>query len=253
MALIHLDFFSNVLGKCVKADVILPQSTTGQIGLEGNAGNEFPTLYLLHGMSDDETIWQRRTAIERYATYRGCAVVMPTSDLGWYTDMECGYQRYYTYIAKELPAICRSFFRGMSAKRELNWVAGLSMGGYGALKIGLNESESFSRAICLSGAYTVEDRPYAPYWNAIFGEGEAREKHTITHAIETLAKENRQKPLIYMACGTEDALLPDSRKTRDMLKKDGFDVTYAEAPGGHTWEFWDKQIEIALLDWTKRD
>ena len=56
-----------------------------------------------------------------------------------------------------------------------------------------------------------------------------------------------------MACGTEDALLPDSRKTRDMLKKDGFDVTYAEAPGGHTWEFWDKQIEIALLDWTKRD
>ena len=67
------------------------------------------------------------------------------------------------------------------------------------------------------------------------------------------AKENRPKPLIYMACGTEDALLPDSRKTRDMLKKDGFDVTYAEAPGGHTWEFWDKQIEIALLDWTKRD
>ena len=249
MALIHLDFFSNVMGKCVKADVILPQSTAGQIGLEGQAETEFPTLYLLHGMSDDETIWQRRTAIEHYATYKGCAVVMPTTDLGWYTDMECGYQRYYTYVAKELPQICRSFFRGMSSKRELNWVAGLSMGGYGALKIGLNESEHFSRAICFSGAYTIEDRPYAPYWTAIFGEGEQCVKHTITNAIERLAAENRPKPKIYMACGTEDALLEDNRKTRDMLLKNGFELEYVEAPGSHTWEFWDSQIERALGRW----
>ncbi|MBO4501792.1 MAG: esterase family protein [Clostridia bacterium] len=246
MALIHLDFFSNVLGKCVKADVILPQSTTGQIGLEGQAEAEFPTLYLLHGMSDDETIWQRRTSVERYATYKGCAVVMPCGDLSWYTDMECGYQRYYTYIAKELPQICRSFFRGMSAKRELNWIAGLSMGGYGALKIGLNESDSFSGVICLSGAYTVEGRPYAPYWNAIFGEGEARVKHTIPYAVNRLEEEKRPKPKIYMACGTEDGLLEDSRKTRDLLVLHGYDITYAEAPGGHTWEFWDSQIVFGL-------
>ncbi len=249
MALIHLDFFSNVLGKCVKADVILPQSTTGQIGLEGQAQIEFPTLYLLHGMSDDETIWQRRTAIERYATYKGSAVVMPTTDLGWYTDMECGYQRYYTFVAKELPQICRSFFRGMSAKRELNWVAGLSMGGYGALKIGLNESGSFSRAICFSGAYSIEDRPFAPYWNAIFGEGEQRIKHTISDAVARLIAEGRPKPEIYMACGTDDALLEDNRKTRDMLLKNGFELEYVEAPGSHTWEFWDSQIERALGRW----
>ena len=251
MALMHVDFFSNVLGKCVKADVIIPQTTTGQIGLEGEAENEFPTLYLLHGMSDDETIWQRRTAIERYATYKGCAVVMPTTDLGWYTDMECGYQRYYTFIAKELPQICRSFFRGMSAKRELNWVAGLSMGGYGALKIGLNESDSFGQVICLSGAYSIEERTGSPYWTSIFGEGEQREKHTISYAINKLVSENRPKPRIYMACGTEDALLDDNRKTRDLLVKNGFDVTYVEAPGSHTWEFWDSQIALSLGDWIK--
>ncbi|MBR7092896.1 MAG: esterase family protein [Clostridia bacterium] len=249
MARIHLDFFSTVLRRCVQAGVILPQNTSGQIGMEGRAQEVFPTLYLLHGMSDDETIWQRRTAIERYAAEKGCAVVMPSTELGWYTDMECGYQQYYTYIAKELPVVCRSFFRGMSAERALNWVAGLSMGGYGALKIGLHESEAFSRAICLSGSYSIENKPSTPYWTAIFGEGAQRIKHTIPYAIERLIAENRPRPAIYMACGTEDALLENNRQTRDLLLKNGFEVEYAEAPGSHTWAFWDAQIERVLGRW----
>ena len=68
MALLHVDFFSDVLGMCTQMDVILPENTRGQIGMEGKAGaGRLKTLYLLHGMSDDHTIWQRRTSIERYA------------------------------------------------------------------------------------------------------------------------------------------------------------------------------------------
>ena len=132
MALLHVDFFSDVLGMCTQMDVILPERTRGQIGMEGKRGDgKYPTLYLLHGMSDDQTIWQRRTSIERYASEHGIAVVMPTTQLGWYTDMHIGF-KWWTFLSQELPAICRSFFPYMSDRREDTFAAGLSMGGYGA-------------------------------------------------------------------------------------------------------------------------
>ena len=72
MALMHVDFFSDVLGMCTQMDVIYPENTRGQIGMEGVRGDAaIKTLYLLHGMSDDHTIWQRRTSIERYAAEKG--------------------------------------------------------------------------------------------------------------------------------------------------------------------------------------
>ena len=94
MALCHVDFFSNVLGQCMQADVILPQRTRGQIGMEGHIeAGKYPTLYLLHGMSDDHTIWQRRTSIERYAAEKGLAVIMPAADLSYYSDMHRSEER----------------------------------------------------------------------------------------------------------------------------------------------------------------
>ena len=87
MALLHVNFFSDVLGMCMNMDVILPQQTKNQIGMKGTRKDgKIPTLYLLHGMSDDHTIWQRRTSIERYVSEMGIAVVMPTTHLGWYTN-----------------------------------------------------------------------------------------------------------------------------------------------------------------------
>ena len=98
MALLHVDFFSDVLGMCAEMDVILPERNRGQIGMEGKRGEgKYPVLYLLHGMSDDHTIWQRRTSIERYAADYGIAVVMPSTQLGWYTDMHIGFP-WFTYI-----------------------------------------------------------------------------------------------------------------------------------------------------------
>ncbi len=95
-------------------DVILPEQTRGQIGMEGHrTGDKYPVLYLLHGMSDDHTIWQRRTSIERYAADYGIAVVMPTTQLGWYTDMHMGF-KWWTFISDELPQICHAFFPYMS-------------------------------------------------------------------------------------------------------------------------------------------
>ena len=139
-----LKFFSESLGMQTEVYVLLPQrGTEGQIGVNGTVPDteKFRCLYLLHGLSDDHTIWMRRTSIERYADAYGIAVVMPCAAKSFYTDMKNG-DAYYTFVAKELPARIRSTFN-ISGKREDNFVAGLSMGGYGALKIGLRECESF--------------------------------------------------------------------------------------------------------------
>ena len=125
MALIHSYFFSEELSMCVSCDVIMPQKRES-MGEQGTA-ERYKTLYLLHGFSDDETIWQRRTSIERYVSSLGLAVIMPCAHVSAYADMVHG-GKYYSYISKELPAVMRSFFP-LSSRREDNYICGLSMGG----------------------------------------------------------------------------------------------------------------------------
>src|SRR6185295_10994153 len=125
MALLRCDFFSDVLGLSTSMTVILPQQTTGQIGMTGRTGGgAFPTLYLLHGLSDDDSIWLRRTSIERYVAELGIAVVMPQVHRSYYTDEAYG-QPYWTFLSEELPRVASGFFR-LSPRREDTFVAGLS-------------------------------------------------------------------------------------------------------------------------------
>ena len=260
MALCHVDFFSNVLGVCMQMDVILPQRTQGQIGMEGHVeAGKYPTLYLLHGMSDDHTIWQRRTSIERYATEKGIAVVMPGVGLSWYTDMYLGEKyRYFTYVAKELPLICRDFFPNMSDRREDTWVAGLSMGGYGALKCGLLAPETFSKAASLSGAldaYAVVTRRGLgndKYWEGVFGPANSipGSDNDLFALAEKLDVEKR--PEVFMWCGTEDFLYEDNLKMRDHLMRLGYDLSFSQSTGDHQWKYWDEQIQ-KVLAWATAD
>src|SRR5258706_12077495 len=136
MALVRCDFFSDVLGVSTSMTVLLPESTTGQIGMGGSGRTgDFPTLYLLHGLSDDDTTWVRRTSLERYVAELGIAVVMPHVQRSFYTDEVWG-RPYWTFVAEELPRAARGFFR-LSALPAETFVAGLSMGGYGAFKLAL--------------------------------------------------------------------------------------------------------------------
>lgn len=253
MALLHVNFFSNVLGMCMQMDVILPQKTRGQIGAEGtgSSGN-YPTLYLLHGMSDDHTIWQRRTSIERYVEDMGIAVVMPTTHLGWYTDMHHGL-KYWTFISEELPAICHDFFPKMSDKREDNFVAGLSMGGYGAIKLALGASDRFCAGATFSGAMDVrnlreQNLESMDFWQNIFGPFDqvAGSDNDLFHLAEKLKASGKQLPKLYMWCGTEDFLYQDNRNMRNCFEDLGFDLTYKESSGDHQWKYWDEMIQDVL-------
>ena len=228
MALIHVNFFSETLGMSSQLEVVLPQRAAGQIGVgQAEESREIPVLYLLHGMTDNHTTWGRNTCIERYASELGFAVVMPNGHLGWYTDMKNGYD-YYTYIAHEVPAVCERFFPRLSRRREGRFVAGNSMGGYGAVKLALSRPGFFRAAASLSGGLDVTDTVRrresgfrANLWEDIFGPADevAGSENDLFALAEKIAREGRVQdaPKLWLWCGTEDFLYHQNTKMRDHL------------------------------------
>lgn len=248
MALIQCRFFSETLGLSTSMTVILPQETTNQIGMKGAKMKALhPTLYLLHGLSDDDSIWLRRTSIERYVAPLGLAVVMPQVHRSFYADMQYGY-KYWTFLSEELPKVCRSFFP-LSDKREDNFVAGLSMGGYGAFKWALSKPEQFTAAAGLSTANLIYKDENSPLNNDLFlafGEEAAGTENDLFYLIEKCQQMDGPKPKIYQCCGTEDFLYERNLQLKEAFEKSSFDYTYEEEPGEHEWGYWDKKIQDVL-------
>lgn len=253
MALIHCDFFSQVLGLSTSMTVILPQPAVST-GKPAARQRKHPTLYLLHGLSDDHTIWQRRTSIERHVEAMGLAVVMPSVHRSFYTDMASGY-RYWTFISEELPALARSFF-SLSEARQDNFVAGLSMGGYGAFKLALTYPDRYAAAASLSGALDMAQAAKLgdPTWQAeirlIFGPPNrvAGSENDLFYLAKQVAAAKGPKPRLYQWCGTEDFLCADNTRFRNLAQTLNLPLTYEECPGDHQWKYWDQQIQ-RVLDW----
>lgn len=255
MALFNVSLFSGALSMATNVNVILPDRIhNARGGFGSKREGPIKALYLLHGMSDDQTIWCRRTSIERYAADYNLAVVMPTTGLHWYTD-EPGSQRWWIYVSRELPMLMNDFFPQISAQPEHTFAAGLSMGGYGALKLGLRGGGRFSHVASLSGAVNIardHDQPDSEMNNAffrgIFGSNQAATGsfNDLVTAAEELKPE--QRPKVYMWCGTEDFLYGQNTLMRDHLTKLGYDLTYEESPGDHQWKYWDEKIQ-RVLEW----
>jgi putative tributyrin esterase len=251
MALIHCEFKSGVLDLSTSMVVILPQPESSPRGRR----RKYPTLYLLHGLSDDHTAWQRWTSIERYVEPLGLAVVMPAVHRSFYTDMARGY-RYWTFVSEELPGLARSFFPLSDARKD-NFVAGLSMGGYGAFKLALSFPDRYAAAASLSGALDVvrvaggededDDDDWRDEMRGIFGDSEevAGSDNDLFHLARRAAR-SRVRPRLYQCCGTEDSLYPDNVRFKELAESVGLDLTYEEGPGEHEWSYWDQQIQNVL-------
>lgn len=248
MALLTLNFYSEALGMQTEAMVILPQrNNKGEIGIRAKAAdNAYKCLYLLHGLSDDHTIWMRRTSIERYASQYGICVVMPAAGRSFYCDMAHG-QNYYTFIAKELPQRIQEFFR-VSDKYEDNYIAGLSMGGYGAMKIALREQGKFCACGALSPVCdldTIHGKGDPSMMIDLFGQLTTPDEDSLLFLADR-EKNSPVKPRIYMATGTEDFLYNNAQPLRQKFSQDGYDFTYTEASADHNWAYWDEQIQKVL-------
>ena len=239
--------YSNELNKSTQVNILIPDEKV-------RSAIPYKTLWLLHGLSHDNTVWMRRTSIERYASEYGLAVVMPNVDRSWYTNTAYG-ANYFNYVAKELPEICRGMFKGMSEKREDNIVAGLSMGGYGAIKIALNCTEQYGSCISLSGSLDITRKGRTcnlNEWKSIFGYDleSPLELEGGEHDLFALAAKNKNEgkpfPKFYMWCGLEDALIGVNRLFDAHLSELGIDHAFDTSEGNHSWKWWDLHIRSGL-------
>lgn len=247
MAFLQCSFFSQTLKIAVSVNAIVPTP------LEGEPTKKYPVLYLLHGLSDDHTIWSRRTSVERYVENRDLIVIMPAVNRSFYRNMECGPQ-YYDFIVKELPCVVKGLFP-VSEKREDTFIAGLSMGGYGAFKIALRNPEMFVKAASMSGVMDIEKRlknleqtDEEAKW--VFGgsEGFKREEDDLYYLVSSLKERDMPIPDLFQCCGTEDFLYEDNIKFKDFLEKLGIGLIYSQEPAIHSWDYWDKKIQD-VLNW----
>lgn len=236
MALCELHFFSRVLGQQTAANVILPQ--TAQHG-------PFPVFYLLHGLSDDHTSWVRRTSLERYVDDLPLIVVMPNGGRGFYTDAAQGFAYESALVRELVPFIDRMF--NTRSERAGRCIGGLSMGGYGAIKLALKFPDLFCSATSHSGALTKAHLRRAgetEEFDRIFGLNATGNSNDIFALAEKI--ERARWPALRIDCGTEDFLLERSREFHAHLEKLGFPHEYAEFPGAHEWSYWDQQVQEAI-------
>ncbi len=202
-----------------------------------------PVLYLLHGLTDDHTAWSRYTSIARYAEAAGLAVVMPSAFHSFYADEVHGHP-YWTYLSEELPEVVHSFFR-VSDQPSDTFVAGLSMGGYGALKLALSHPERYAAAASLSGAldlrYLIGRPDRADLFRRAF-DG----KVTPTDDLFALLAAAPSVPPLYVGCGTEDGLLEANQRFLAAATAAGVDLTTDLRPGDHEWSLWDAMIHDVI-------
>ena len=248
MAVIEMKFYSEMLKKQTMVNVVLPEIR------KRSKDVPIKVLYLLHGLSDNHTAWCCNTSIERYAAKYNIAVIMPDVGRSWYTDTPWG-ENYFSYITKELPNACRVFFAGLSDKREDTYIAGLSMGGYGAVKAAMLYPELYAGCVSLSGSLDITRKGRAcdiALWRTLFKsdmesplelEGSC---YDLFYQARRNAETKTKVPNIFMWCGTEDSLLECNRSYDKLLTELGIFHEYRESEGDHSWKWWDKHIVDGL-------
>ncbi len=253
MPSMHIEFYSDTLKIDTGMEVIYPQNTTRTPAeLRSVIKPPFQVLYLLHGIMRDQTGWIRFTNIEQYVMDMGLVVVMPTTYRGHYINQPHGY-KYFDYLTQELPKIVGNMFQ-VSQKKEDTFIAGLSMGGYGALKAGILCPDQYSYAASLSGVldigvmYESEDLYSAAERLMTFDNKNPRggEDDLLVEAKRQI-KAGKKLPQMFCAVGQQDFLHDCNVKFYEEMKK-LTPIKFLEEPGSHTWSFWDRNVQ-RVLEW----
>ena len=247
-----VQFRSQLVNATLPYNVILPPD------YHSSSATRYPVLYLLHGFSGHYRDWATHTNLADYAAQYRMMVVMPEGNNGWYTDsVGTAADKYESYILKELIPDVQQRYRTIEA-RYGRAVAGLSMGGYGALKFGLKTPETFVFVGSLSGAlaapsWTEDDlKSLKSIRDSVFGifgpvGSETRKANDIYEIARGLsAARVSGLPYIYLDCGTEDFLVTLNQQFAAVLREKKIPHEYRELPGDHNWAYWDQQLPEVL-------
>jgi len=249
MAIIRMDHIPESVEMNLPLNLIVPDP--GE--MKGVPLAERKVLYLLHGLSDDASAWGRFTKIELYARKYGLVVVMPSVGRSFYTDQANG-QHYFTYLVEELPRYLEEVF-GIKPAREKTLIAGLSMGGYGAMKAALLHPEHYFAAGSFSGLLSLSIVNFAPAddsmrveFEYLFGNledlpGSSQDPMTWLRAA---AAKHADLSRLYASCGRQDDLYPVNLMFRDECEKLAIPLHFHETGGGHQWSLWYREIASFL-------
>lgn len=248
MALIRLDHVPETVKVNLPLNIILPDPGK----MNGIPVRKRKVLYLLHGLSDDASAWQRYTIIETLAAAYGLVVVMPSVGRSFYTDQPNG-QLYFAYLVDELPRYLSEVF-DLAPRREDTFIAGVSMGGYGAFKAALLHPERFFAAASFSGFLSLKfltvypGDPRQKEFASVFGDlGKlSGSEHDPQVWLKNAASNPSGLPRLYMACGRQEDMYPLNRLFYADCVNLGIQADYHEEDGRHEWLFWDTQIRRFL-------
>jgi S-formylglutathione hydrolase FrmB len=245
-----IQFKSELIGKVLPYDVLLPAGYF-------KSNRRYAVLYLLHGVFGRHDDWITRTNLAEYAAQYQLIIVTPEGHDTWYVDSATVPQdKYESYIMRELIPDVDARFRTIKDRRGRG-IAGLSMGGYGALKFGLKHPDNFAFAGSLSGALDpakrTEEHPgfawdiLRPSLIAAFGAANSPTRETNDlHEIARSASDISALPYLYFDCGLEDGFLATNREFAEILVAKKIPHQYRQLPGGHNWEYWDRQVREVL-------
>jgi S-formylglutathione hydrolase FrmB len=247
MSVLALEWASSLLGKQTTTHILFPDSGTPP----------FPTLYLLHGLGDDSSTWLRNSRLNVYLAGIPLIVVMPDGYRSFYTNHESGF-RYAEHIGQELTAQIDRMLP-TRAERSGRAIGGLSMGGYGAMRVGLGYADRFCSIHSHSGALgwgtfdgdhrakllAARGPAFTEELRLVFGETPTGTRHDLL-VLAREARDSGMLPAIRLDCGTEDQLIDDNRKMAARLREARIDHEFHEFSGCHDWNYWDQHIRGAL-------
>ena len=252
-----VQFESRLIGAPLPYNVILP----ADYGSDAAKNRRYPVIYLLHGLMGSADNWvSDRAHLADHAARYPFIIVVPEGRNAWYTDSATvPAEQFESYFVKELIPDVDRRYRTISA-REGRAVAGLSMGGYGSLKFGLKHPGLFAFAGSMSGAMGAASwlpdekmvefvrpsiaRVYGP---ATEPDNETRKANDLYRIVRELSPEQiKSLPFLYLDCGTEDFLIGDNRNFSALLVEKKVPHEFRQLPGGHTWPYWDRQVQEIL-------
>lgn len=246
---------SKLVGETLPYIVVLPLEYDQRVAV----AKRYPVLYLLHGLGGHYDNWTTKTKLADYAVQYQMIIVTPEGNDGWYTDSAAvPKNRYETYFIEELIPDVQRRYRTVET-RAGRGIAGLSMGGYGALKFAAKHPELFSFAGSMSGALDAASWKESDskgglefIWKSmapVFGnDGSPTRKTNDVMALYRDWPSERIKdlPYVYLDCGTQDFLFPSNRAFAEILVSRKIPHEYHQLPGAHGWVYWDAQVQEVL-------